>query len=197
VRSGFTVQLVILNAHPSSNANDAFCVTTTLKAIESWVGKTINIQSLASGDFANKVYLDSNNVPKDLTCTSCVQAAYALIRPKLDDSNRGTWDNFLNSQCGSSFTSMSCFILFVRPHAQLWISSWFDPLEHKTERQLLHPRLVQKRRHVFVWAWGIWHRTPGRGRHGRVRFLSHSLLETLVELWRRDCSVFDYPLSFF
>ncbi|KAG8682104.1 hypothetical protein FRC08_015194, partial [Ceratobasidium sp. 394] len=30
-------------------------------------------------------------------------AAYALIRPKLNDTNRGTWDNYLVAQCGSGY----------------------------------------------------------------------------------------------
>ncbi|QRV73421.1 hypothetical protein RhiJN_01435 [Ceratobasidium sp. AG-Ba] len=90
-----------------SNAGDAYCVTTTLKNIESWTGQPITINSLSDGTLANVVYEKSNNVPKDLTCTPCVQAAYGLIRPKLNDSNRGTWDNFLGSQCGSSFTTGS------------------------------------------------------------------------------------------
>ncbi|KAG9100024.1 hypothetical protein FRC06_004603 [Ceratobasidium sp. 370] len=88
-----------------TNAANAFCVTTTLQAIETYAGQPLS----KSGIPGIILRFGSANaeIPKNITCTPCIQAAYALIRPKLNDANRGTWDNYLGGQCGSSYTSGS------------------------------------------------------------------------------------------
>jgi hypothetical protein len=80
-------------------------VTTTLQAIENWVGQPLSkntIQTVMPNLLSN-----TTEIPANLTCTDCTKAAYALIRPHLNDANRGTWDNAVTGQCGSSYTGGS------------------------------------------------------------------------------------------
>ncbi|KAG8735000.1 hypothetical protein FRC10_011089 [Ceratobasidium sp. 414] len=88
-----------------SNAGGAFCMTTTFQAIEKYIGMPLSKNTLPMVVLG----LESMKtpVPKDMICTACTQAAYALIRPKLNDTSRGTWDGYLGGECGSSFTSGS------------------------------------------------------------------------------------------
>lgn len=86
-----------------SNNSNKFCITTTLQAIESYVGEPLSLNNLNS--LVPRLAMSGGNIPTNLTCTDCVQAAYALIRPHLNDANRGTWDSYLAGQCGTSFTS--------------------------------------------------------------------------------------------
>ncbi|KAF8595313.1 hypothetical protein BDV93DRAFT_528783 [Ceratobasidium sp. AG-I] len=86
-----------------SNNSGAFCITSTLKAIESYINGSISANSIS--DAIYNFGASGVEVPKNLICTSCVQAAYALIRPHLDDANRGTWDTYLGGQCGASYTN--------------------------------------------------------------------------------------------
>ncbi|KAF8595312.1 hypothetical protein BDV93DRAFT_611476 [Ceratobasidium sp. AG-I] len=83
-----------------SNNSNAFCITTTLKALENYISQPLSLDA-----FGLALAFAGTDVPKNLTCTSCVQAAYALIRPRLNDANRGTWDTFLGGQCGASYTN--------------------------------------------------------------------------------------------
>ncbi|KAG8786279.1 hypothetical protein FRC12_016751 [Ceratobasidium sp. 428] len=87
------------------DAGDALCVTTTLKGIEKYINQTLSINAIST--VIPQLAMTGGNVPKDLTCTPCIQAAYAIIRPKLNENNRGTWDAYLGGQCGSSFTTGS------------------------------------------------------------------------------------------
>ncbi|KAG8689447.1 hypothetical protein FRC11_002532 [Ceratobasidium sp. 423] len=82
--------------------NNAFCVTTTLQAIENWVGQPLSKNTIQT--VVPKLVSTGTEVPTNLTCTDCTKAAYALIRPHLNDANRGTWDNYVSGQCGSSYT---------------------------------------------------------------------------------------------
>ncbi|KAG8736867.1 hypothetical protein FRC12_017403 [Ceratobasidium sp. 428] len=97
-----------------TSANGAFCTTSFLKALENWTDSLLTLQALFDGSIANKIYLQSNNAPKSLTCTACIQAAYALMRPKFDSDHQRTWDNFLGQQCGSSFISSSFPLTIVQ-----------------------------------------------------------------------------------
>ncbi|KAG8723237.1 hypothetical protein FRC09_004172 [Ceratobasidium sp. 395] len=87
-----------LNILFSTSADGAFCTTSFLKALEDWTGSLLTLQALFDGTIANKIYLQSKNVPKCLTCTACIQAAYALMRSKFDSDHQKTWDNFLGQQ---------------------------------------------------------------------------------------------------
>ncbi|KAG8723655.1 hypothetical protein FRC09_002317 [Ceratobasidium sp. 395] len=87
------------------DASDAFCITTTLKDIETYIGQPLSINAIST--VIPQLAMTGGQVPKNLTCTSCVQAAYVLIRPELNENNRGTWDTYLGGQCGSSFTTGS------------------------------------------------------------------------------------------
>ncbi|CAE6345380.1 unnamed protein product [Rhizoctonia solani] len=79
---------------------DSFCVTTTLQDIEDWVG-----QPLSKNTIENVIpkIVSTTEIPANLTCTDCTKAAYALIRPHLNDTERGNWDNVATEQCGSGF----------------------------------------------------------------------------------------------
>ncbi|KAB5589518.1 hypothetical protein CTheo_7040 [Ceratobasidium theobromae] len=84
-----------------TNANNALCVTSTLKAFETYLGVPLSLQSI---DLLTAKLATSTEVPKTLICTPCIQASYALIRPHLKDADRGTVDSVLSSNCGSNFT---------------------------------------------------------------------------------------------
>ncbi|CAE6534606.1 unnamed protein product [Rhizoctonia solani] len=76
------------------------CVTKTLQAIENWVGQPLSKSTIQT--VIPKLISTGTDVPTNLTCTDCTHAAYSLIRPHLSESQRGTWDNYVNGQCGSN-----------------------------------------------------------------------------------------------
>ncbi|CAE6345397.1 unnamed protein product [Rhizoctonia solani] len=80
---------------------NSFCVTTTLQAIENWVGQPLSKNTIQT--VLPRLVSTTTEVPTNLTCTDCTKAAYALIRPHLNDANRGTWDNTATGQCGSTY----------------------------------------------------------------------------------------------
>ncbi|KAJ1306344.1 hypothetical protein OPQ81_007351 [Rhizoctonia solani] len=80
----------------------SFCVTSTLQAIENWLGQPLSKNTIST--VVPKLISTGTDIPTNLTCTDCTKAAYALIRPHLSDSQRGTWDNAATGQCGSSYT---------------------------------------------------------------------------------------------
>ncbi|CAE6538379.1 unnamed protein product [Rhizoctonia solani] len=82
--------------------NNAFCVTSTLQAIENWVGQPLSKNTIQT--VIPKLVSTGTEVPTNLTCTDCTKAAYSLIRPHLNDANKGTWDSYVNGQCGSGYT---------------------------------------------------------------------------------------------
>ncbi|KAG9078626.1 hypothetical protein FS749_009325, partial [Ceratobasidium sp. UAMH 11750] len=86
-----------------TSAGNAFCMTTTLQAIENHIGQPLSKSAIP--EIFLRLQTTHAEIPKNIICTSCTQAAYALIRPKLNDASRGTWDNYLVGQCGSSYTS--------------------------------------------------------------------------------------------
>lgn len=86
-----------------SNNSGAFCITSTLKAIESYINGPISANSIS--DAIYNFGVSGVEVPKNLICTSCVQAAYTLIRPYLDNATQATSDAYLGGQCGSGYTN--------------------------------------------------------------------------------------------
>ncbi|KAG9100023.1 hypothetical protein FRC06_004602 [Ceratobasidium sp. 370] len=88
-----------------SNASDAFCMTTTFQAIETYIGLPLSKSILPA--IVLRLESADAQIPKNMICTACAQAGYALIQPKLNDTNRGKWDSYLGGQCGSSFISGS------------------------------------------------------------------------------------------
>lgn len=89
----------------SSSASDAFCLTNTLQAIQTYIDTPLGVNNIST--VLPALTASGKQVPKTLICTTCVQASYALIRPKLNDTDRATWDSYLGGQCGSSFTGAS------------------------------------------------------------------------------------------
>ncbi|KAF8736393.1 hypothetical protein RHS02_06315, partial [Rhizoctonia solani] len=81
---------------------DSLCVTSTLQSIENWVGQPLSKNTIEA--VLPRLVSTTTEVPANVTCTDCTKAAYALIRPHLNDANRGTWDNTVAGQCGSSYT---------------------------------------------------------------------------------------------
>ncbi|KDN38077.1 hypothetical protein RSAG8_09762, partial [Rhizoctonia solani AG-8 WAC10335] len=78
------------------------CVTKTLQAIEKWVGQPLSKNTIRT--VIPKLISTGTEVPTNLTCTDCTKAAFSLIRPHLSESQRGTWDSYINGQCGSGYT---------------------------------------------------------------------------------------------
>lgn len=85
-----------------SNAN-AYCVTTTLKAIESYIGQPLSLNTISA--IAPKLAASGGEVPKDLVCTSCVQAAYGILKPYMSNSDIQSVDSYFSGVCGSTFTN--------------------------------------------------------------------------------------------
>ncbi|CAE6488127.1 unnamed protein product [Rhizoctonia solani] len=81
---------------------DSLCVTSTLQSIENWLGQPLSKNTIET--VLPRLVSTTTEVPANVTCTDCTKAAYALIRPHLNDANRGTWDNTVAGQCGSSYT---------------------------------------------------------------------------------------------
>jgi len=90
-----TVQSVVCL---KDTANSTLCVTETLKNVESLLG-TLDINNIA-GIEAKANALTS--VPTNLTCTSCIKAAYNIINTNLPSLASG-YSAPLSSQCGASF----------------------------------------------------------------------------------------------
>lgn len=84
-------------------SSNAYCVTTTLKAIESFIGEPLSINSIST--IAPKLAASGTEVPKDLVCSSCIQAAYGIIKPYLTKSDIQTTDSYFSGECGSTFTN--------------------------------------------------------------------------------------------
>lgn len=86
----------------TSNAN-AYCLTTTLQAIQSYINETLSVNNIAT--IAPKLSASSSDVPKDLICTPCIDKAYDILKPYLSNSDIQAADSYFSGLCGSSFTS--------------------------------------------------------------------------------------------
>ncbi|KAG8753919.1 hypothetical protein FRC14_005622 [Serendipita sp. 396] len=88
----------------SSNSN-ALCAITTLQKLETALGgqpltPTVvsqNYQLLLANDYA---------LAKEIACTPCVSAAFALVRSAIPQEYISLVDSFVGSQCGVDFTSL-------------------------------------------------------------------------------------------
>ena len=87
----------------TGNSN-AYCVTTTLQAVETWIGQPLSLNTISA---IGPKLAANGDVPKSLICTDCIHAAYSIVRPKLDESNRNSYDNYFSTTCGSSYTDGS------------------------------------------------------------------------------------------
>lgn len=86
-----------------ANNSGAYCLTTTLKAFESHMNASLGMSSMST--IAPKLAASGGDVPKDLVCTPCIDAAYGLIKPYLSSTDIETVDGYLNGLCGSTFTN--------------------------------------------------------------------------------------------
>jgi len=83
---------------------DQLCAITTLNAVQTALGGQPltpdvvmqNYPLLLANDYA---------LAKQLACTPCASAAFALVRPALPQEFLGVIDSFVGEQCGVNFTS--------------------------------------------------------------------------------------------
>jgi len=88
------------------DSSNALCVTTILTNLQTQLGVPLSQEGINSA--IPKIMADpSTFAPANISCTPCTQAAYSVLRSKLDDSNRGSWDTFWGAQCGQTFLSGS------------------------------------------------------------------------------------------
>jgi len=85
---------------------DALCVTSTLKLFETYIGVPLSRNNLAN---LGPILAGLTEPPKTVLCTTCVQSAYKIIRPKLDADTQSWLDSYLNGLCGPTFTGGSKF----------------------------------------------------------------------------------------
>jgi len=85
------------------SSSNAYCITTTLKAIESYIGEPLSLNTIST--IVPKLAASGTEVPKALICTSCAQAAYSILKPYFTKSDIQTADSYFSGQCGSSFTN--------------------------------------------------------------------------------------------
>jgi len=88
-----------------TSASNQYCITTTLKSIETYLNTTLSPNNAWKLIAAVKNL--GSSAGKDFACTTCTQAAWGLIRPYLDSEpeSQTAVDNQLNSLCGAGFTN--------------------------------------------------------------------------------------------
>jgi hypothetical protein len=99
----FDIAKQALCVRDSGNGNK-LCAITTLTALETALGgapltPTVVIQKyplLLENNFA---------LARQLACTPCAAAAFAIVRPALPQEFLGMIDSFVGEQCGVDFTS--------------------------------------------------------------------------------------------
>lgn len=89
----------------TSTTSNQLCVPEMISKIENITG-TLNFQDVGSNDVFNDAAKDLTSSILNLTCTSCIQAAYTVVRQDFPDAVSEVTGP-LGSLCGSSFVGES------------------------------------------------------------------------------------------
>jgi hypothetical protein len=99
----FDVAKQALCVRDSGNGNK-LCAITTLEAVQTALGGEPLTPSLLISNYP-RLLANNYALARQLACTPCASAAFALVRPALPQEFLSMIDSFVGEQCGVDFTS--------------------------------------------------------------------------------------------
>ncbi|KAG8786277.1 hypothetical protein FRC12_016749, partial [Ceratobasidium sp. 428] len=88
-----------------SNTSNQFCVTDGLKRLENQIGVPLTPNNLRNPIYSNFT-LDSI-MKKNVICTDCMKAAWNIVKPYTNSTDRAETESELDGICGSGFANSS------------------------------------------------------------------------------------------
>lgn len=82
-------------------ANNTFCVTTTLNNIQAALGSPLSTSTISNVP----TLLKNTTLDKNISCSTCAEGAYGIIKSSLPNTTRSQVENYFNSTCGASSTN--------------------------------------------------------------------------------------------